>query len=109
MTGLWVEAMRRAGHGELTAGLDDDLPVYVAFEYAQSVYPDVMRAALGLPGQPDDERFREAGRRICVAIGLAREPLQLMDVPDLDCTVKALRKWHDRDVAARTLDGAPGR
>ncbi|MFE4822039.1 phosphotransferase family protein [Streptomyces sp. NPDC056704] len=108
MTGLWVEAMQRAGYGELTAGLDDDLPVYVAFEYAQSVFPDVMRAALGLPEQPDDEQFREAGRRICVAIGLAREPLQLMDVPDLDCTVKALRKWHDRNVAARTLDGAPG-
>ncbi|MFD3929895.1 phosphotransferase family protein [Streptomyces sp. NPDC058614] len=108
MTELWAGAMRRAGYGELAAGLDDDLPVYVAFEYAQSVFPDVMRAALGLPERPDDEQFRDAGRRICVAIGLAREPLQLMDVPDLERTVKALRKWHARNVAVGTLDGGSG-
>ncbi|MFI6491439.1 HAD-IA family hydrolase [Streptomyces sp. NPDC050564] len=108
MTELWAKAMRRAGYDELTEGLDDDLPVYVAFEYAQSVFPDVMRAALGLPEQPDEVDFREAGRRICVAMGLAREPLQLMDVPDLDRAVKALRSWHDRNVAARSLDGTPG-
>ncbi|MFF4354223.1 phosphotransferase [Streptomyces sp. NPDC001530] len=102
MTALWAEAMRRAGHDELTAGLDHDLPVYVAFEYAQSVFPDVMRAALGLPEEPDELDFRAAGRRICVAIGLAREPLQLIDVPDLERTVKALRRWHETHVAGRS-------
>jgi hypothetical protein len=108
MTRLWAEAMERAGHGDLTAGLDDDLPVYVAFEYAQSVFPDVMRAALGLPERPDDAQFREAAQRICVAIGLAREPLRLMDVPDLARTEKALRRWHGENVTLRAVGGAQG-
>jgi aminoglycoside phosphotransferase (APT) family kinase protein len=94
MVELWTEAMEEAGHGELTAGVDDDLPVYVAFEYAQSVFPDVMRAALALPDQAYDGDYEVAARKICTAMTRAREPLQLVEVPDLVRAMDALRKWH---------------
>ncbi|MFF6999510.1 phosphotransferase [Streptomyces sp. NPDC008313] len=109
MKELWVRAMTRSGQRELTAGIDDDLRVYTDFEYAQSVFADVMRVAIGLPERPDEEQFHRAGRRIQTAIGLAREPLRLMEVLDLEGAVKALRVWHDQDVTTRAEDGDRGR
>ncbi|MEU6476312.1 phosphotransferase [Streptomyces sp. NPDC047017] len=100
MTGLWAEAMTRAGLPELTAGLHDDLGVYLAFEYAQSVFPDVMRAALALPAAAGPDHFRAAARRVARALGRAREPLRLVDLPDDDRIVRALRQWHARHGAA---------
>ncbi|MFD7706804.1 aminoglycoside phosphotransferase family protein [Streptomyces sp. NPDC059785] len=99
MTVLWESAMRASGQTALTAGLAEDLPVYLAFEHAQSVYPDVMRAALALPRRPDDGQFADAARRTCVAVGLASGPLRLPEVPDPERTEKALRTWHAEDVA----------
>ncbi|MFI8189569.1 aminoglycoside phosphotransferase family protein [Streptomyces sp. NPDC085946] len=101
MTRIWTQAMHAAGHGDRTAGIDDDLPVYLAFEYAQSVFPDVMRAALGLPDAPREADFLAAARRVQVATGLARQPLRLIDVPGLQRTAEALRAWHATDTARR--------
>ncbi|MEV5549409.1 phosphotransferase [Streptomyces sp. NPDC052309] len=94
MTELWAEAMHDAGLGELTAGLHEDLPVYIAFEYAQSVFPDVMRAAIDLPEDADTDHFGVAADRVEQAMRRAREPLRLVDVPDRDQVVEALRVWH---------------
>ncbi|MFI6936537.1 aminoglycoside phosphotransferase family protein [Streptomyces sp. NPDC050287] len=100
MAELWAQAMREAGRGELTAGLHRDLQTYLAFEYAQSVYPDVMRAALALPVDAEEQHFRAAAQQVSRAMGRAREPLRLVDVADVEQIVEALRKWHG--MSART-------
>ncbi|MFD9881932.1 aminoglycoside phosphotransferase family protein [Streptomyces alboflavus] len=95
MRQCWTEAMTAAGKAELTAGLDVDLPVYLDFEYAQSVFPDVMRAALALPAlAPSDADFEWAADRVCRALRRAADPLRLEKVPDQAHAVKALRAWH---------------
>ncbi|MGV9286780.1 phosphotransferase family protein [Streptomyces sp. NPDC003719] len=106
MTELWAGAMEEAGLAELTAGLDDDLPVYLAFEHAQSVFPDVMRAAIGLPADASAEHFGAAADRVRRATRLAREPLRLVDVPGREQVLDALRAWHG---AHGRPDGAPSR
>ncbi|MFF5305075.1 phosphotransferase [Streptomyces sp. NPDC013161] len=98
MTDLWASAMERAGLSELTAGLYEDLGAYVAFEYAQSVFPDVMRAALAIPGDADEQHFRAAGEQVSRTMGRAREPLDLVEVPSLEQMVEALRTWHSAAV-----------
>ncbi|MEU3843852.1 aminoglycoside phosphotransferase family protein [Streptomyces sp. NPDC028635] len=94
MTALWAEAMTAADRPDLTAGLHDDLGIYLAFEYAQSVYPDVLRAALALPPDATADDLRTAAHRIGRALGRAREPLRLMDVPGEPGITEALRDWH---------------
>jgi aminoglycoside phosphotransferase (APT) family kinase protein len=94
MTELWAEAMVAAGCPQLTAGLPEDLPVYLAFEYAQSVFPDVMRAALDLPPDAGGEDFARAADRVERALGRAREPLRLVDLASRDQILAALRAWH---------------
>ncbi|MFG2501617.1 HAD-IA family hydrolase [Streptomyces sp. NPDC048441] len=93
---LWSEAMVRAGHEDMTAGLDSDLGVYLDFEYAQSVFPDVMRAALALGADADDDDFKAAASKVCRALRRAAEPLMLADVPDERQVARALREWQER-------------
>ncbi|MCH0567924.1 phosphotransferase [Streptomyces sp. MUM 136J] len=109
VTGLWAEAMHRAGQAPLTAGLAPDLTAYLRFEHVQSVFPDVMRAALGLPGEAltEDfaraaERIHDALRRAWTALDGAREPVGEADV------VRALRRWHAADTARRSGGGPDG-
>ncbi|QEU93460.1 phosphotransferase family protein [Streptomyces kanamyceticus] len=97
MTELWTEEMENAGHHDLTAGLDTDLTAYLDFEYGQSVFPDVMRAALdllALPQEPADEDFTRAARQVCRALRRAAEPLKLRRVPDEGRAQDALRAWY---------------
>ncbi|MGV9337933.1 phosphotransferase family protein [Streptomyces sp. NPDC003688] len=92
---LWAAAMRDAGRPDLCAGLDTDLPVYLGFEYAQSVFPDVMRAALLLPDRPADRDLTHAAARIHRALRRAREPLRLVDEPPSEgAVIDALRRWR---------------
>lgn len=75
-------------------GLAADLGHYLAFERAQSVYPDVMRAALSLDGsfeQHDLDRATEAIRRAMTA---AARPLRLVDVPTGAEIEDALVAWQ---------------
>ncbi len=46
-------------------GLDRDLKHYLAFERAQSVYPDVMRAATSLRGSFDQRELEAATQEEC--------------------------------------------
>ncbi|MEU6406300.1 aminoglycoside phosphotransferase family protein [Streptomyces sp. NPDC046985] len=126
----WAGAMGRIRPAAVT-GLATDLRHYVAFERAQSVYPDVMRAARGLEGAPgrqslDEDRRRgvEEGRRGGVADGrrspeedqrrledataavrraleAAAEPLGLRDVPAAAEIERALFRWRASRAAER--------
>ncbi|MFD9909151.1 aminoglycoside phosphotransferase family protein [Streptomyces sp. NPDC059063] len=94
MRGLWRDAMERSGFGELTAGLDTDLQVYVDFEYAQSVFPDIMRAALSLPEAAAGDDYARAAAQVCRALLRAAEPLKLAQAPEHAEVEAALRDWH---------------
>ncbi|MDF2271210.1 aminoglycoside phosphotransferase family protein [Streptomyces coacervatus] len=91
---LWAEALQEVDRGKLTAGLHKDLGTYLAFEYAQSVFTDVMRAALSLPVDAGEQHFLAAGERVSLAMERARESLKLDDVPVPEKLVQALREWH---------------
>lgn len=98
MTARWGEAMRRHGHGEMTAGMESDLPAYLALEQVQSVFPDVMRAALSLDADADaDEHdLAAAARNICRAVSMARRRLNLKAEETEEGeprAVAALRAW----------------
>lgn len=89
----WARAMEDACPRAVN-GLEKDLQHYLDFERAQSVYPDVMRAAqsLGLAAGPAGlERATEAVR---AALELARGPLRLGSVPGTTEIGKALERWH---------------
>jgi hypothetical protein len=112
MTGLWAEAMRREGRPEMTSGLDRDLRSYLDFEHVQSVFPDVMRAALALPARPRETDFDTAAEGVCRALRRAWRPLALEGEPvDEPAAVRALRHWHtedrsEEDVARDPKDGS---
>jgi aminoglycoside phosphotransferase (APT) family kinase protein len=111
MINEWLRAMRPR-HPEATEGLEKDLPVYLAFEHVQSVFPDVMRAALKLPTRPTDQDFAVAADKVCRAVRLAREALDLGESPaDLPTVGAALRQWHEseRRVAHACGQGEEGR
>ncbi|MFI6659614.1 aminoglycoside phosphotransferase family protein [Streptomyces sp. NPDC050523] len=103
MVDLWEQAMQAAHLGPLTAGLHDDLDTYLDFEYAQSVFPDVMRAALSLPADAGDEHFRVAAERVRSAMDRACGPLELKSVKDVDQIMEALRKWHSMDAMSAEM------
>ncbi|MFF2847134.1 phosphotransferase family protein [Streptomyces sp. NPDC058001] len=77
----WADAMRRFRPAALH-GLGEDLRHYVAFERAQSVYPDVMRAANSLEHSDDQRSLDAATRAVHRALEAAAEPLVLRDLPD---------------------------
>ncbi|MFF4486846.1 phosphotransferase family protein [Streptomyces sp. NPDC001544] len=104
MVRMWTDAMRRAGHEGVSAGMETDLPVYLDFEYAQSVFPDVMRAALLLPHRPGERDLALAAGRIRRALQRAREPLGLIEeVGEEQVVVHALREWDAADEGRRLL------
>jgi hypothetical protein len=103
MVGLWAEAMSKAGRADVTEGMDRDLRGYLGFEYVQSVFPDVMRAALSLPDAPEAADYMHAAGRVCEALRRAWEPLRLPGTPvDESKAAEALYRWHDEHGAART-------
>ena len=107
MIDLWAQAMRSAGHGEMTADLDRGLRTYRDFEYVQSLYPDVMRAALYLSERPDERELSEAADRVCRALHRAWKPLRLTGDPRDESEVReALRRWHAADLEWRTRSAA---
>ncbi|MEV3856153.1 aminoglycoside phosphotransferase family protein [Streptomyces sp. NPDC050095] len=98
MTDFWAEAMCAAGHEKMTRGLDTDLCHYLDFEYVQSIFPDVMRAALSLGEEPTDADFSVAAGRVYRAMERAWKPLCLDgDGPDQAVALKALYVWHEQD------------
>lgn len=88
-----VERWRAAVPPEVSAGLDRDLPVYVDYERAQSLYADTVRAARGLGPRPEPRAVGAAVNRVHDALRLAAVPLQLDRVPSRTEVERALLRW----------------
>ncbi|MFG3081349.1 phosphotransferase family protein [Streptomyces parvulus] len=91
----WYEAMM-AWCPDATWGLESDLRHYVNFERAQSVFPDVMRAARSLREAADGEALAAATDQVCRAVETASEPLGLKRVPNPGEVEEALSGWLSR-------------
>ncbi|MHA5052273.1 phosphotransferase [Streptomyces sp. SD15] len=90
----WREVMGRR-RPKAVHGLDRDLRHYLAFERAQSVYPDVMRAATSLGDSIDQPQLDAATRAVHRALLEAEEPLRLMSVPDEAGIERILFRWNE--------------
>jgi aminoglycoside phosphotransferase (APT) family kinase protein len=97
----WARAMGRVRPAAVR-GLSQDLRHYLAFERAQSVYPDVMRAAKDLQRSATQKTLDEATTEVARALAVAAEPLRLRNVPDSAEIERILCRW----LAAR--DGGRG-
>lgn len=93
VTEAWASAMQHFRPAAVN-GLARDLSRYVDFERAQSVYPDVMRAANSLRGALDQKRLDEATAAVRRALLDAARPLGLSDVPDVSAIERILFRWH---------------
>ncbi|KUO20620.1 aminoglycoside phosphotransferase family protein [Streptomyces dysideae] len=76
----WAVAMQRTRPAAVN-GLAKDLRHYLDFERAQSVYPDVMRAAKSLEDSSDQKSLDDATVAVHHALEAAAEPLRLRSVP----------------------------
>ncbi|MFJ7293216.1 phosphotransferase family protein [Streptomyces collinus] len=88
----WAESMQEVRPAAVD-GLAGDLRHYLAFERAQSVFPDVMRAARSLESSPTHTRLDEATARVQRALEAAAAPLRLASVPGEDEVRCALLRW----------------
>ncbi|MEV0092184.1 aminoglycoside phosphotransferase family protein [Streptomyces sp. NPDC050738] len=79
-------------------GMESDLRHYVDFERAQSVYPDVMRAARSLGDDAEPVDLPRAGEAVIQALTAAQGPLRLRGIPGPGEVERILYRWH----AART-------
>ncbi|NKQ23819.1 aminoglycoside phosphotransferase family protein [Streptomyces galbus] len=88
----WLTAMQRTRPAAVN-GLARDLPHYLDFEWAQSVYPDVMRAASSLLESCTGKRLDEATTEVHRALETAAGPLRLSSVPAKSEIERALVRW----------------
>ncbi|WP_260328164.1 phosphotransferase family protein [Streptomyces sp. Ag109_O5-1] len=88
----WAVAML-AVRPAATHGVAKDLRHYVDFELAQSVYPDVMRAARSLDESFDEQSLDAAAVAVRRALEAAAEPLQLRTVPGDKEIERILFRW----------------
>ncbi|MEU2425206.1 aminoglycoside phosphotransferase family protein [Streptomyces sp. NPDC007851] len=98
----WTEGMR-AVRPTATHGVHKDVRHYVDFERAQSVYPDVMRAAKILAESFDEKNLQEATAAVRRALEAGAEPLRLRTVPGDREIEHVLFRWA---VAAPTYRAA---
>ncbi|MFJ8107542.1 aminoglycoside phosphotransferase family protein [Streptomyces sp. NPDC096132] len=100
----WAESMLDF-QPAATNGLVRDLRHYISFERAQSLYPDVMRAARSLEESFTQKSLDGATAEVRRALEAAAEPLRLRDVPDREEIEGALYRW----LASRTNGNISGR
>ncbi|MFE3633194.1 phosphotransferase [Streptomyces sp. NPDC059168] len=89
----WADAMRIIRPAAVN-GLAKDLRHYIAFERAQSVYPDVMRAADSLHAPPDQKSLDGATAAVRRALEAAAGPLGLRSLPDEGEIERILFRWR---------------
>jgi aminoglycoside phosphotransferase (APT) family kinase protein len=89
----WCEAMGRQ-RSKAVNGAKRDVRHYVAFEQAQSVYPDVMRAVTSLGDTFDQRDLDAATSAVERALAVAAEPLRLKSVPDEKAIEGILLRWN---------------
>ncbi|MFD5337070.1 phosphotransferase family protein [Streptomyces hawaiiensis] len=88
----WAEAMQEVRPAAVN-GLAKDLRHYLAFERAQSVFPDVMRAARSLEESFTQTSLDNATAEVRRALDAAAEPLRLVGVPKEGEIRRALFRW----------------
>ncbi|MFF2368249.1 phosphotransferase family protein [Streptomyces sp. NPDC058122] len=93
MAERWCEIAEDVAPGS-SAGWQADLPKLLDYKRAQSVFTDVIRAALQLDARSDPEPFTHAGRKISEVLQSARVPLALPSVPDAGQAAAALYRWN---------------
>ncbi|MDG4858893.1 aminoglycoside phosphotransferase family protein [Streptomyces sp. T-3] len=94
----WAVAMRQV-RPEAVEGLNRDLRHYIDFERAQSVYPDVIRAANSLGDSLDPVRLIAAIDSVRRAVVAAAGPLRLKRVPDAQEIERVLFRWQTARIA----------
>ncbi|MEV0241973.1 aminoglycoside phosphotransferase family protein [Streptomyces sp. NPDC050674] len=113
----WARAMQETRPAAVN-GLAGDLRHYLAFERAQSVFPEVMRAARALEESFTRTSLAEAAARVRRALEAATEPLRLTRVPREGEIERALSRWlvsrvngdiGGRAWMAKALDWRPDR
>ncbi|MDJ0345070.1 aminoglycoside phosphotransferase family protein [Streptomyces sp. PH10-H1] len=85
---------------EAGLGLDRDLPAYIAYERAQSLFADTMRIARALGPQPDPGLVGTGVALVRDALQVAAEPLRLRGLPTLTEVERILLGWCRRPVTA---------
>ncbi|CAM5722904.1 hypothetical protein SALBM311S_11670 [Streptomyces alboniger] len=105
----WAQAMQRTRPAAVN-GLTRDLRHYLAFERAQSVYPDVMRAAQSLEQASTQKSLDEATAEVRRALEAAEEPLRLKKLPGRSEIERALFRWltPERPLLREGRDERPG-
>jgi aminoglycoside phosphotransferase (APT) family kinase protein len=88
----WAAAMQ-AVRPAAVHGTAKDLRHYVDFERAQSVYPDVMRAAQSLEESLDQKSLDRATAAVRRALTAGAEPLRLRTVPGDREIERILARW----------------
>lgn len=92
-----IEAWARAmGHVRPAAvnGLGRDLRQYIAFERAQSVYPDIMRAARSVQQSFSPKALDDATTAVSTALRNAAQPLRLRALPGKSDIERVLFRWQ---------------
>ncbi|MDX2705013.1 phosphotransferase [Streptomyces sp. PA03-6a] len=92
----WERTLNLRGHSAMTAGMATDLQAYVDFEYAQSVYADVVRAAIRLGTAPGSPLLGPSVSLVVRALQRAQVPFGLASVPGEQEVETALNEWHAR-------------
>ncbi|MER7179741.1 aminoglycoside phosphotransferase family protein [Streptomyces hyaluromycini] len=100
----WADAMRLV-RPTAVHGVAKDLRHYVDFERAQSVYPDVMRAAKSLEESFDQKSLDEATAAVRRALEAGAEPLRLRTIPQDREIERILFRWR---ASSRSGGGRPG-
>ncbi|MFJ5264199.1 phosphotransferase family protein [Streptomyces sp. NPDC088387] len=102
----WAEAMQEFRPAAVN-GVGKDLRHYVDFERAQSVYPDVMRAARSLEVSSDQKTLDEATDSVRRALELAERPLRLGSLPGRKEIESTLYRWRASRRATLGVDSGP--
>lgn len=89
----WLKAMWMV-RPESVAGLESDLQHYIDFERAQSVYPDVIRAAGTLGESFSQSDLEKAAEEVHRALAVARKPLRLRNVLPASAIEPLLYRWR---------------
>ncbi|WP_427920598.1 aminoglycoside phosphotransferase family protein [Streptomyces sp. cg40] len=94
----WAEAMESTAPAAVK-GMEKDLPYYLAFERAQSVFPDVIRAARSLRQGSQRKRLWDgllykAEAAVWHALQAGAQPLGLRDLPSRAKVRDVLHRWQ---------------
>lgn len=94
ITGVWRAAVEDARPAS-AYGWEQDLPLLLSYKRVQSVYTDVIRAALSLGSgaEPAPQVLERAARRVQGVLAAAHVEFGLSEVPSRQQVSRVLRDW----------------